>query len=74
MKQKPKDTTEGARQLAVISAAFMDRLIADGWHEGAVLVGVHSAVTARIASTLGAEFAAAASEQAAKELRGVFNG
>lgn len=68
-----KTSPEAARQLADRTAAYMDRLIAEGWPEQAVMAGVHSAVLARMATHLGAEFTAAASEQAADELRGIYH-
>lgn len=67
------DFVEQARDVADITAAFIDTLIADGWDRGAVLAGVHSGATARLASLLGVEFTAAASEQAARELRGGYH-
>lgn len=73
MHQKTTENQDAARQLADLTASYIDTLIADGWPEGAVLAGVHSGVMARTATKLGVEFAAKLSETTASELRGGLN-
>lgn len=65
---------DDAHIVAELAKQFIDTLVAEGWPVGAVMAGSHAAVMARIATNIGPEFAAYASEKAAAEMRGGMHG